>query len=569
MTKKLEGIIASQGLAMGPAKRFIKEELTIDHETISEDRVKNEQSRVDRAFSAYADQLKSRGTESQTQQEVLEAHLELLSDPYYADTVKEKIQNNLCNAETALEATTDEMASMMESLEDAYLKERGADYRDIGENLLYLLLGKKPQDLSQLAEDCIIVCQELTPSDTSLMDKKRVLGFANDLGGKTSHTSIIAQTLGIPALVGMKTVSQEITDGDFLILDAQKGFVLVNPDEEVKKSYADLLQSEQEERARLESVKNREAVTKDGRKISVATNIGNLQDLTVGFEAGADGCGLFRTEFLYMDNSHFPTEEEQFAVYREAASQCGDRPLLIRTLDIGGDKSLSYYSFPKEDNPFLGWRALRICFDKPEIFRAQLRAILRASAFGNVKILLPMVISVEEIIKVRELVETYKKELQAESIDYNDTIDVGMMVETPASVMMAPRLAKYCDYFSIGTNDLTQYILAVDRGNDVIANLYNTYNPAVLAAIKRVIDSAHEEGKWCGMCGGFAGDTDATYLLLGLGLDEFSAPASKVAEVKDIILASSYDEAKKFAEEVLQLESMEEIDRKIKENHHR
>lgn len=569
MTKKLEGIIASQGLAMGPAKRFIKEELTIDHETISEDRVKNEQSRVDRAFSAYADQLKSRGTESQTQQEVLEAHLELLSDPYYADTVKEKIQNNLCNAETALEATTDEMASMMESLEDAYLKERGADYRDIGENLLYLLLGKKPQDLSQLAEDCIIVCQELTPSDTSLMDKKRVLGFANDLGGKTSHTSIIAQTLGIPALVGMKTVSQEITDGDFLILDAQKGFVLVNPDEEVKKSYADLLQSEQEERARLESVKNREAVTKDGRKISVATNIGNLQDLTVGFEAGADGCGLFRTEFLYMDNSHFPTEEEQFAVYREAASQCGDRPLLIRTLDIGGDKSLSYYSFPKEDNPFLGWRALRICFDKPEIFRAQLRAILRASAFGNVKILLPMVISVEEIIKVRELVETYKKELQAESIDYNDTIDVGMMVETPASVMMAPRLAKYCDYFSIGTNDLTQYILAVDRGNDVIANLYNTYNPAVLAAIKRVIDSAHEEGKWCGMCGGFAGDTDATYLLLGLGLDEFSAPASKVAKVKDIILTSSYDEAKKFAEEVLQLESMEEIDRKIKENHHR
>ncbi len=569
MTKKLEGIIASQGLAMGPAKRFIKEELTIDHETISEDRVKSEQSRVDRAFSAYADQLKSRGTESQTQQEVLEAHLELLSDPYYADTVKEKIQNNLCNAEAALEATTDEMASMMESLEDAYLKERGADYRDIGENLLYLLLGKKPQDLSQLAEDCIIVCQELTPSDTSLMDKKRVLGFANDLGGKTSHTSIIAQTLGIPALVGMKTVSQEITDGDFLILDAQKGFVLVNPDEEVKKSYADLLQSEQEERARLESVKNREAVTTDGRKISVATNIGNLQDLTVGFEAGADGCGLFRTEFLYMDNSHFPTEEEQFAVYREAASQCGDRPLLIRTLDIGGDKSLSYYSFPKEDNPFLGWRALRICFDKPEIFRAQLRAILRASAFGNVKILLPMVISVEEIIKVRELVETYKKELQAESIDYNDTIDVGMMVETPASVMMAPRLAKYCDYFSIGTNDLTQYILAVDRGNDVIANLYNTYNPAVLAAIKRVIDSAHEEGKWCGMCGGFAGDTDATYLLLGLGLDEFSAPASKVAKVKDIILTSSYDEAKKFAEEVLQLESMEEIDRKIKENHHR
>lgn len=569
MTKKLEGIIASQGLAMGPAKRFIKEELTIDHETISEDRVKSEQSRVDRAFSAYADQLKSRGTESQTQQEVLEAHLELLSDPYYADTVKEKIQNNLCNAETALEATTDEMASMMESLEDAYLKERGADYRDIGENLLYLLLGKKPQDLSQLAEDCIIVCQELTPSDTSLMDKKRVLGFANDLGGKTSHTSIIAQTLGIPALVGMKTVSQEITDGDFLILDAQKGFVLANPDEEVKKSYADLLQSEQEERARLESVKNREAVTTDGRKISVATNIGNLQDLTVGFEAGADGCGLFRTEFLYMDNSHFPTEEEQFAVYREAASQCGDRPLLIRTLDIGGDKSLSYYSFPKEDNPFLGWRALRICFDKPEIFRAQLRAILRASAFGNVKILLPMVISVEEIIKVRELVETYKKELQAESIDYNDTIDVGMMVETPASVMMAPRLAKYCDYFSIGTNDLTQYILAVDRGNDVIANLYNTYNPAVLAAIKRVIDSAHEEGKWCGMCGGFAGDTGATYLLLGLGLDEFSAPASKVAKVKDIILTSSYDEAKKFAEEVLQLESMEEIDRKIKENHHR
>lgn len=572
MVERLTGIVASQGLAIGPAYIFEKEKVDVVKTEIAETDVDAHQEKLKGAFAHYLKELESRTSGSEEEVAVVRAHIELLSDPYFIETALTKVRANRVSCDWALRETVDEMAAMIESLDDPYLRERAADYRDIGQQVLYALRGIDAADLSDLTEDCIIISEELTPSDTSTMNKQHVLGFANDQGGKTSHTSIIAQTLGIPALVGMQRVTGRVKQGDVLILDAldaQNGCLIINPEEETLQAYRKKMQALEEEKAHLEEVKNLEAVTRDGHHVEVACNMGNLEDLDRGLSYGADGVGLFRTEFLYMENTHFPTEEEQFVVYKAAAKKLGSRALLIRTLDIGGDKGLSYYEFPKEENPFLGWRALRVCFDKEDVFRDQIRAILRASAFGNVKFLLPMVISVEEIQRVQERIAQYKEELRKEGKAFNESVDVGIMVETPASAILAEELIRYCDYFSIGTNDLTQYVLAVDRGNERITNLYNTYHPAVLRSIARVIRASHEAGKWTGMCGGFAGDTDATYLLLGMGLDEFSAPAAKVPKVKDLIRTANFEEARAFAENVLACGTLREVEKLIEENAHR
>ncbi|MDD7434316.1 MAG: phosphoenolpyruvate--protein phosphotransferase [Peptoniphilaceae bacterium] len=569
MNKKLNGIIASPGIAMGPARIFLKVEPAFTQKEITKDQIQEHIDRVEAAFQAYDQELHARISGTKVEQEVTNAHIELLADPYFLDTVKEKIKEQLFSADWSVHTTAEEMAAMMRSLDDPYLQERGADYLDIGSNLLFRIQGIIPQTLESLPEDCIVIAKELTPSDTSTMDKEHVLGFANDLGGKTSHTSIIAQTLNIPALVGMGTVSETVKDGDFVILDAQDGQLIINPDSELRKEYEEKLSILIRERERLESIRGKAAVTIDGHSVDVACNIGSLNDLEVGIASGTDGVGLFRTEFLYMENTHFPTEEEQFQVYRKAAEMLDGKPLIIRTLDIGGDKGLPYFDFPKEENPFLGWRALRFCFDRPDILKMQLRAILRAGAFGNVKILLPMIISVDELRRVRQYIKECMAELEQEGKPFDAGLEVGIMIETPASVMIADALAKECDYFSIGTNDLTQYILAADRGNEKISGLYNTYYPAVLRAIARVIDAAHQAGKWCGMCGGFAGDPDATYMLLGMGLDEFSVPASKIPKIKDIVLNAKEEEARKFAQDILSLATLEDTLNKIQENTHR
>lgn len=557
------GIIASEGIALGKAYIFIKEKLDIDNTVIENEKKENEKERITNAIKSYSEDLKNMKVDTETQKEVINAHLGMLDDPFLVDTVFNKIDNNI-NAEKALYDSIEEMVSMMQSLDDEYLRERATDYKDIGERLLYKVKGIEPKNLSKLPKDTIIISDELTPTDTSIMDKDNVLGFAMDMGGKTAHTSIIAQTLGIPALVGMKDVSESVKEGDMLILDTYEGKLLINPDENTVNIYKEKSLKIQEERERLEKVKFNKAITKDNHQVEIACNIGNIGDLKTGLEKGAEGVGLFRTEFLYMENNHFPTENEQFSVYKEAAEILDGKPLIIRTLDIGGDKSLSYFKFPIEENPFLGWRALRICFDMLDVFKTQLRAILKASAYGKVRILLPMVISVEEILKVHEILDELKKELEIAEIDYDKNIEVGIMVETPASVIVARDLIKYVDYFSIGTNDLTQYILAVDRGNEKISKLYNTYNPAVLRAIKYVIDASHEAGKWTGMCGGFAGDTKATKLLLGMGLDEFSAPAASIPKMKDIIINTNYEETKEFANNILNTETTTEIEEIIK-----
>ena len=562
MKNTLKGIVASEGVALGRAYLFVKDKLEVNNKKIDENQITDEKSKFTNAIEEYSEYLRNLEVETDAQKNVVEAHIGMLDDPFLIDTVNSKIDERE-NVESALVNSISEMVSTIESLDDPYLKERAVDYKDIGERLLHILKGTKPQKLFPLPENSIIVAEELTPTDTSVMDRDNVIGFCMDLGGKTAHTSIIAQTLGIPALVGMKNVTKVVKEGDLIIIDDNNGQLIVNPDEKTIEEYKKIVEEAREEKERLEKYKNEDSITPDGKKVEVAVNIGNLEDLEDGIEKGANSVGLFRTEFLYMGNTHFPTEEEQYNVYKKACELLDGNTLIIRTLDIGGDKSLSYFEFPQEDNPFLGWRALRICFDMCDVFETQLRAILRASKHGDVKILLPMVISVDEIISFNEILEKVKNDLSERKEDFNEDIEVGIMVETPASSIIADDLINHVDFFSIGTNDLTQYVLAVDRGNEKISNLYSTYNKAVLRMIKRVIKISHKHGKWTGMCGGFAGDPSATKMLLGMGLDEFSVPAPKVAKIKDIIRNTSLEEAEEFANEILSLTTTEEIEERI------
>ncbi|EEB36492.1 phosphoenolpyruvate-protein phosphotransferase [Anaerococcus hydrogenalis DSM 7454] len=568
MSEKLKGIIASNGVAIGKLFLFNKEELVIDKLSIQDGEKEDNIKKVDQAIDSYFKDLdyKENNEENEEVLNIVRAHKELLQDPYFSDTIKEKIQNENKNAELATSETVEQMVMVMSALDDEYLKERADDYKDIGFQVLCKIKNIVPKDLSKLDEECIVISKELTPSDTSNMDKEKVLAFATDLGGKTSHVSIIAQNLDIPALVGMQDISTKIKGDELAIIDGNQGLLIINPSDQEVSEYKEKIEKEKEERQRLEKVKNLEAKTLDGKVCEVSANIGNLADLEVAIEHGCDGVGLFRTEFLYMENDHFPTEEEQYQVYKKATQMLGEKPLVVRTLDIGGDKGLDYYDFPEEENPFLGYRAIRFCLDHQDIFKAQLRALLRASAFGNLKIMLPFVISTDEIKQTRALLEDLKKDLDKEGIAYNKDIDLGIMVETSASIIMADKLIKYSDFFSIGTNDLTQYTLACDRGNENISDIYNNFNPAVIRSIKHVIDESHKAGKWTGMCGQFASDTKATKLLLGLGLDEFSGSASKLPKVKDIIRNSNFKEEEKFALNILDLEDVKDIEESVEKH---
>lgn len=566
MTERYEGIKASGGLAIGNLYLFSREEVVVDDRKIREEEADDEFNKVKDSINAYIDQLSNNEGASEAQKNIAAAHTELLSDPYFTDTIESKIKNELKNSELASDETIKEMVEIMSQIDDDYLRERASDYKDIGLQVMYKLKKITPKDLAHLDKNSIVISKELTPSDTSNMDKEAVVGFATDLGGKTSHTSIIAQTLDMPALVGMGDISTKIKGGEKAILDGNEGLLIVNPSQEEIDNYTALIKEQKEKKERLKLIKDKEAVTKDGKKIEVSANIGNLEDLKIAIENGCDGVGLFRTEFLYMQSSEFPSEEKQFEVYKKATQMLGDKPLIIRTLDIGGDKGLDYFEFPKEENPFLGYRAIRLCLDKKEMFKDQLRALVRASAFGNLKIMIPFVVNINELKEARNMIEEIKKELDQEGIAYNKDLDVGIMVETSASIIMADKFIKYADFFSIGTNDLTQYTLAVDRGNENIADLYSNYNPAVLRAIKHVIDISHEAGKWTGMCGAFASDTEATKLLLGLGLDEFSGSSAKIAEIKDTIINSDQNKESEFAAKAIDCESTEEVESLVKEH---
>lgn len=453
----------------------------------------------------------------------------------------------------------EDQAQALEALDDEYLKERAADVRDIGKRLLKNILNIPIVDLSAITEEVILVAPDLTPSETAQLNLDKVLGFITDLGGRTSHTSIMARSLEIPAIVGTTDATSKVKSGDFIVLDGVNNTIYLNPSEseiDKLKAFRNEYLQEKEELAKL---KDLPAITLDGHQVEVCANIGTVRDVAGAERNGAEGVGLYRTEFLFMDRDALPTEEEQFQAYKAVAEAMGSQAVIVRTMDIGGDKDLPYMNLPKEENPFLGWRAIRICLDRKEILHSQLRAILRASKFGKLRIMFPMVISVEEVRELKAELEMLKGQLREEGKAFDETIEVGIMVETPAAAIIAHHLAKEVDFFSIGTNDLTQYTLAVDRGNELISHLYNPMSPAVLNLIKQVIDASHAEGKWTGMCGELAGDERATLLLLGMGLDEFSMSAISIPRIKKLIRNANYADTQALAEQALAQPTAEEL----------
>jgi len=564
----ITGIPASPGIVFGKALVLKEEKIVLDTQKISEDQIEAEVARfyagreaaVEQLNSIHQRALKSLGEEKAA---IFEGHLMILEDEELEEEIIDYLRSNKVNASVAASKIIDQQVEMLSEIDDEYLKERAGDIRDIGNRLIKNILGMHIVDLGDITEESILVAYDLTPSETAQLNLEKVLGFITDIGGRTSHTSIMARSLELPAIVGTNDVTARVNTGDYLILDAVNNRVYVNPTQAEIDELKTLEAKLAEEKAELAKLKDLPAVTLDGHKVDVVANIGTIRDCEGAHRNGAEGVGLYRTEFLFMDRDQLPSEEEQFIAYKEVVEAMEGRLVVLRTMDIGGDKELPYLNLPKEMNPFLGWRAIRIALDRREILRAQLRAVLRASAFGKLAVMFPMIISVEEIRELKSVLETLKAELRAEGKAFDENIQVGVMVETPSAAVNAKFLAKEVDFFSIGTNDLTQYTLAVDRGNELISHLYNPMSPSVLGLIKQVIDASHAEGKWTGMCGELAGDERATLLLLGMGLDEFSMSAISVPRIKKLIRHVNYQEVKALADEALQKPTAAEIEQLI------
>ena len=564
----ITGIPASPGIVFGKALVLKEEKIVLDTQKISEDQVEAEVARfyagreaaVEQLNSIHQRALKSLGEEKAA---IFEGHLMILEDEELEEEIIDYLRSNKVNASVAASKIIDQQVEMLSEIDDEYLKERAGDIRDIGNRLIKNILGMHIVDLGDITEESILVAYDLTPSETAQLNLEKVLGFITDIGGRTSHTSIMARSLELPAIVGTNNVTARVNTGDYLILDAVNNRVYVNPTQAEIDELKTLEAKLAEEKAELAKLKDLPAVTLDDHKVDVVANIGTIRDCEGAHRNGAEGVGLYRTEFLFMDRDQLPSEEEQFIAYKEVVEAMEGRLVVLRTMDIGGDKELPYLNLPKEMNPFLGWRAVRIALDRREILHAQLRAVLRASAFGKLAVMFPMIISVEEIRELKSVLETLKAELRAEGKAFDENIQVGVMVETPSAAVNAKFLAKEVDFFSIGTNDLTQYTLAVDRGNELISHLYNPMSPSVLGLIKQVIDASHAEGKWTGMCGELAGDERATLLLLGMGLDEFSMSAISVPHIKKLVRHVSYQEAKALADEALQKPTAAEIEQLI------
>lgn len=564
----ITGIPASPGIVFGKALVLKEEKIVLDTQKISEDQVEAEVARfyagreaaVEQLNSIHQRALKSLGEEKAA---IFEGHLMILEDEELEEEIIDYLRSNKVNASVAASKIIDQQVEMLSEIDDEYLKERAGDIRDIGNRLIKNILGMHIVDLGDITEESILVAYDLTPSETAQLNLEKVLGFITDIGGRTSHTSIMARSLELPAIVGTNNVTARVNTGDYLILDAVNNRVYVNPTQAEIDELKTLEAKLAEEKAELAKLKDLPAVTLDDHKVDVVANIGTIRDCEGAHRNGAEGVGLYRTEFLFMDRDQLPSEEEQFIAYKEVVEAMEGRLVVLRTMDIGGDKELPYLNLPKEMNPFLGWRAVRIALDRREILHAQLRAVLRASAFGKLAVMFPMIISVEEIRELKSVLETLKAALRAEGKAFDENIQVGVMVETPSAAVNAKFLAKEVDFFSIGTNDLTQYTLAVDRGNELISHLYNPMSPSVLGLIKQVIDASHAEGKWTGMCGELAGDERATLLLLGMGLDEFSMSAISVPHIKKLVRHVSYQEAKALADEALQKPTAAEIEQLI------
>ena len=565
----MKGLGTSPGIGIG--KIFLYKELKFDIQKKDIDDPKSELERFHNSMERAKDEIdalyeRTLKNVGEKEAEIFSAHKMMLEDPEFIKGVEDIISNQKLNAPWAVKETAHSFISLFENIEDEYLKARAADLKDVSNRVLRILLNKESIDLLSIDEESIIVAEDLTPSDTAAMNKEMVVGMVTELGGRTSHTSIIARTLEIPSIAGIKGITEQVNHGDMMIIDGESGEFILNPSEEEIKIYKDIYREQQQLKENLKDMVGKETVSKDGHKVELVGNIGTPSDVDKVLENDGEGVGLFRSEFLYMDSDTLPTEDEQFESYKEVAVKLGDKPLVIRTLDVGGDKEIPYLNLPKEMNPFLGYRAIRVGLDRPEILITQLRAIYRASHYGNVKIMFPMISSIEELRQAKDIAKDVRASLKSENIPFSEEVEVGIMVEIPAVAVHARAFAKEVDFFSIGTNDLIQYTTAVDRGNQNISSLYNQYHPAVLRLIKMTIDGGHGEGIWVGMCGEVAGDKKLVPVLLGMGLDEFSMSSGSMLRSRYQIRNTSKEEIEPHIETILNLPTAVDVEKYIDDN---
>lgn len=559
---KIQGIAASSGIAI--AKAYKLEHPNLDAHKKQIDDPNAEITRLNEALEKSKEDLeriKQHALQElgKDKAEIFSAHLLVLSDPELVDAITNKITNEKVNSEYALHDVSQMFITMFEQMDNEYMQERAADIRDVTKRALAHLLGVTIPNPSMLTEEVIIVAEDLTPSDTAQLNKQYVKGFTTNIGGRTSHSAIMARSMELPAVVGTKTITSQVSEGTLLIVDGMDGQVIINPSDEVIKQYEEKKQSFENQKAEWAKLKNEKTVTADGIHVELAANIGTPHDVEGVLNNGGEGVGLYRTEFLFMGRGEMPSEEEQFEAYKLVLEKMGDKPVVVRTLDIGGDKELPYLNLPEEMNPFLGYRAIRLCLDQQDIFRTQLRALLKASTFGNLKIMFPMIATLDEFREAKTILLNEKEALVNNGQKVNDKIEIGIMVEIPATAVIAEQFAKEVDFFSIGTNDLIQYTMAADRMNETISYLYQPYNPAILRLIKMVIDAAHNNKKWVGMCGEMAGDPIAIPLLLGLGLDEFSMSATSILPARTQISQLTVKETKDLAATALSMSTAEEV----------
>ncbi len=566
--KRLAGIPASRGVCIGPVFQFLRQELVIDECQVEDTQA--EITRLNDALERAKKQIdviyqKALQESSKADAEIFQAHKMILEDPELLDEVKRKIENGKCSAESAMKETAQTFSDMMAAMSDEYFAARATDILDVGNRVLRILLGVAESPTAQLKTPSVIVADDLTPSDTVLLDKKLVSGFCTARGSATSHTAILARGLGIPAVSGAgKQVLEEKND-TLIILDGTQGEVVLAPDEATINEYQQRIETARSLQAESKQHAQEAALTKDGIQLEVVANIGNVEGARSAIENGAEGVGLLRTEFLYLERNSLPTEEEQYQAYRAILDVFGDLPVILRTLDVGGDKEIPYMDLEAESNSFLGQRALRLCLVRPDIFKPQLRAALRAGVERNLKIMFPMVATASEIRAARKVMEECRQELLKEGTPFAEGIEIGIMVEIPSAALVADQLAREVDFFSIGTNDLSQYTMAADRTNPRVAELSDAFFPAVLRLIRSVIEAAHKEGKWVGMCGELAGEPLAAPILLGLGLDEFSMSPPMVPVIKQILRNLNAKEMRLLAQQALELETPQEIQQFVRE----
>ena len=558
----IKGIAASNGIAIAKAYKLVMPDLSVEKTTVEdvEKEIKVYEEAMEKT-SKELEAIKEAAAQNLSAEEaaVFDAHALVLADPELKTQVEDKIRNEKLNAAAALDEVATMFVSMFESMGDEYFRERAADIKDVSRRLLANLLGKPLPNPALINEEVVIIADDLTPSDTAQLNKNLVRGFATNIGGRTSHSAIMARSLEIPAVVACKTITDEVNDGDMIALNGIEGVVVINPDEDTIKDYMQKRDEYVAYREELKTLVNENTVSTDGHHVELVANIGSPKDLEGVKENGGEGVGLFRTEFLYMESAELPSEEKQFEVYKEILEGMAGKPVVVRTLDIGGDKEIDAIDLPKEMNPFLGVRAIRLCFQREDIFRTQLRALLRASVYGDLRIMFPMIAALSEFRKAKGILMEEKEKLLAEGIQVSNSLQVGIMIEIPAAAVLADQFAKEVDFFSIGTNDLIQYTFAADRMSSGVSYLYQPFNPSILRLIKNVIDAAHKEGKWTGMCGEMAGEALAAPLLLGLGLDEFSMSATSILAQRKRIRSLSKAEMSEMAQKALQCATMEEV----------